>query len=640
MEGEGRPKPEAEATPPASSSRATPLGSRKSSLLHHALSQSSNLRLSRAPSSSQRPSFALGPEPDTISTRNSNNRTAQSPASPRSNISPDGQSQGELPNESELSPKTPLSPELQPNTDEHLYDDEEEASEETSLLESYSANRQSDQHLVQRKLPMSSSSLRPGGHTMRRHGSVVSVYSSYRQDFGGRGVLSPTSVDEDPKTGDKLQKPLSTTSWLARTHGIKNERLMYFFYYIPFFQWASQYHTSYLLGDIAAGLTMASFYLPMSLSYATNLGHIPPINGLYSFALQPIIYAVLGSCPQMVVGPEAAGSLLIGTVVMNSIDSGHIGEDDGLMNARVAGVTTAIAGAVTLVAGLFRLGFLDSVLSRPLLRSFITAIGFVIVVDQLIPETGLSEIASKYPDIDHGSTMDKFRFLIDNFGDIHHLTTAVAAGSFVIIMICRTANRLLLPKYSWVAYIPDRFIVVLGSAILTWAFAWDQQGLEILGDVHSPTAHPFPPQIPFQVEHMTHIRSAMSTGFLIAILGFFESSVAAKSLGTGVEKPGPKGIHLSANRELVALGVSNLVGGCFMALPSFGGYGRSKVNVSTGGKTPMSSLVLAALSFLCVYFLLPYFYYLPVSRFSGQRRLLPISTSQSRNPIANWACLV
>lgn len=48
-----------------------------------------------------------------------------------------------------------------------------------------------------------------------------------------------------------------------------------------------------------------------------------------------------------------------------------------------------------------------------------------------------------------------------------------------------------------------------------------------------------------------------------------------------------------------------------MALPAFGGYGRSKVNASTGGLTPMSSVFLSIITILCTCFMLPYFYYLP-----------------------------
>ncbi len=185
----------------------------------------------------------------------------------------------------------------------------------------------------------------------------------------------------------------------------------------------------------------------------------------------------------------------------------------------------------------------------------------------------------------------------------------------------RELKRRLQPRIPSIAYIPDRFIVVVLSAILTCNLGWDKQGLEILGEVKSSTGTPFPFRFPFIPTHMQHVREAMSTSFLIALLGFFESSVAAKSLGGGeAKKDGLQGMSLSANRELVALGVANVIGGCFMALPAFGGYGRSKVNASTGGRTPMSSIFLSLITVICILFLLPYFYYLPV------RLPLPLNT--------------
>lgn len=182
---------------------------------------------------------------------------------------------------------------------------------------------------------------------------------------------------------------------------------------------------------------MASFYIPMSLSYASNLGHIPPINGLYSFVFNPLIYALLGTCPQMVVGPEAAGSLLVGTVVRTSVERGHSSDDDDVVNARIAGVVTGTAGAVIFIAGLCRLGFLDSVLSRPFLRGFISAIGFVILVDQLIPELGLTRLERHTAGVEHGSSVTKLVFLAENIKQTHALTAAVSIGSFAIIMVFR-----------------------------------------------------------------------------------------------------------------------------------------------------------------------------------------------------------
>lgn len=175
----------------------------------------------------------------------------------------------------------------------------------------------------------------------------------------------------------------------------------------------------------------------MSLSYASNLGHIPPINGLYSFVFNPLIYALLGTCPQMVVGPEAAGSLLVGTVVRTSVDRGHSDDDDDLVNARIAGVVTGIAGAIIFIAGLSRLGFLDSVLSRPFLRGFISAIGFVILVDQLIPELGLGRLERHTAGVEHGSSVTKLIFLVENIKQSHALTAAVSLGAFAIIMVFR-----------------------------------------------------------------------------------------------------------------------------------------------------------------------------------------------------------
>lgn len=173
----------------------------------------------------------------------------------------------------------------------------------------------------------------------------------------------------------------------------------------------------------------------MALSFAANLAHVPPINGLYAFVFSPIIYAILGSCPLMIVGPEAAGSLLVGSVVKSSVNKGS-GEEDSVQQARVAGVVTGMAGAAIFIAGLTRLGFLDNVLSRPFLRGFISAIGFVIMVDQLIPEMGLASLADQM-DVTHGTSVDKLRFLFSNAGSAHGVTCAVAGVSFVIIMVCR-----------------------------------------------------------------------------------------------------------------------------------------------------------------------------------------------------------
>lgn len=160
------------------------------------------------------------------------------------------------------------------------------------------------------------------------------------------------------------------------------------------------------------------------------------------------------------------------------------------------------------------------------------------------------------------------------------------------------------------AYIPDRFVVVVLSAIIVWKFRLDLKGVAILGEVKS-SGSVFTVHFPFETSHLKYASDAINTSLIIALLGFFESSVAAKSLGSGERNKDGVSMPLSANRELIALGTANITGGLFMALPAFGGYGRSKVNASTGGLTPMSSIFLSAITILATFFLLPTFYYLP-----------------------------
>ena len=303
------------------------------------------------------------------------------------------------------------------------------------------------------------------GRTNCNHGTFSPRAASFDSgrstdtSFGGRdadeiaedgSIQNPVRGLFGPAITESLtnSKSLSTTQWLARRHGIKSHRWMYFSYYFPFIKWVPQYRWSWFQGDLVAALTMASFYIPMSLSYASNLAHVPPINGLYSFVFNPLIYALLGSCPRMVVGPEAAGSLLVGQVVKTCIAKGESGEDDPRLHAEIAGVVTAIAGAVIFSAGLARLGFLDSVLSRPFLRGFISAIGFVIIVDQLIPELGLSLAAREAGGIAHGSSAQKIVFLFRNLHETHGLTAAVSLGAFAIIMVFRYVELMAIARPS------------------------------------------------------------------------------------------------------------------------------------------------------------------------------------------------
>ncbi|KAF5103600.1 hypothetical protein DV451_001340 [Geotrichum candidum] len=157
-------------------------------------------------------------------------------------------------------------------------------------------------------------------------------------------------------------------------------------------------------------------------------------------------------------------------------------------------------------------------------------------------------------------------------------------------------------KYPKIIFVPEILLVVILSTIITNILDLDESGLAVVGQIK-----PGKVTISFPVTPMTWdvFKSTFGTSFFCAILGFFESTIAAKSLGAAAN------LSISTNRELVALGACNIMGSLVCALPSFGGYGRSKINALSGATTQVSGLVLSCVTMLSIAFLMPYFYYLP-----------------------------
>ena len=79
--------------------------------------------------------------------------------------------------------------------------------------------------------------------------------------------------------------------------------------------------------------------------------------------------------------------------------------------------------------------YLINFIATDLLDGFF--VGFVIVVDQLIPELGLADLAEAHGGVSHGSSVDKLRFLFENIQHSSQITATVAGVSFVIIMVFR-----------------------------------------------------------------------------------------------------------------------------------------------------------------------------------------------------------
>jgi len=356
-------------------------------------------------------------------------------------------------------------------------------------------------------------------------------------------------------------------------------------------------------GDITAGLTVACMLIPQSVSYATSLAKLSPVTGLFSASIPPIMYALLGSSRQLNVAPEAALSLLVGQSVTSVLrsDPHNVPQNPEAVGLAVATAITVQVGLISFILGFFRLGFIDVVLSRALLRGFVSAVAFIILIEQLIPMLGLVALEHK---LNPQTTLEKIIFLVENGFTRTHRPTAfvstVALAALVMLRMLKASLR----RYKWVGRIPEVLIVVIVSTILSNEFRWDDDGIAILGDVPIQRGRFF--RFPFHHHNIPYLRETTSTAVLISIIGFLDSIVAAK------QNAARYSYSISPNRELVALGAGNLAGAFVPGtLPAYGSITRSRINGEAGARTQMASLACAAIILVATFFLLPWLYYLP-----------------------------
>ncbi|AJV94393.1 hypothetical protein H833_YJM1573P00274 [Saccharomyces cerevisiae YJM1573] len=370
-------------------------------------------------------------------------------------------------------------------------------------------------------------------------------------------------------------------------------------YYLPCFSWLPEYTFNKLWGDVIAGISVASFQIPLALSYTTSIAHVPPLCGLYSLAISPFVYGILGSVPQMIVGPESAISLVVGQAV-ESITLHK--ENVSLID--ISTVITFVSGTILLFSGISRFGFLGNVLSKALLRGFISSVGLVMIINSLISELKLDKFLVSLPQHYH-TPFEKILFLIDYAPAQYHIPTAIFSGCCLIVLfLTRLLKRKLMKYHKSAIFFPDILLVVIVTILISMKFNLKHRyGISIIGDFSMDNFDEL--KNPLTRPRRKLIPDLFSASLIVAMLGFFESTTASKSLGTTYN------LTVSSNRELVALGFMNIVISLFGALPAFGGYGRSKINALSGAQSVMSGVFMGVITLITMNLLLQFVHYIP-----------------------------
>jgi SulP family sulfate permease len=356
---------------------------------------------------------------------------------------------------------------------------------------------------------------------------------------------------------------------------------------LPLARSLQRYGRADLWTDVAAGLTVGVVLIPQGMAYALIAG-LPPVFGLYAAVVPMAVYALLGTSRHLSVGPAAMAALLVASGVA------PLAGGDPNRYLTIAVFLSALVGAIQLLMGLARAGFLVNLLSHPVLGGFTAAAAVMIATSQLGALAGV--------DLGTGHVHEILAALAHSWRDVHLLTVAVGGSAIAAGLGLRAA----FPR------LPAPMLIVVAGTAASWFFGFGHLGVQIVGEIPSGLPVPAVPglAIPGLRDLGGHIspsdiRALLPVAGAIALVGFMESIAVAKVYASRFR------YDLDADQELRALGISNLAAALFQSFPVTGGFSRTAVNADAGAKTQVAALVSAGVIAVTLVFLTPLFHHLP-----------------------------
>lgn len=345
---------------------------------------------------------------------------------------------------------------------------------------------------------------------------------------------------------------------------------------VPAYGWLRSYRREDLPKDLVSAVVITALLVPQGMAYAVLAG-LPASYGLYASTVPAVVYALFGTSRHMPVGPPALMALLTFTSVS------ALAEPGSPEYISLVLLLTLMVGALQLIIGLFRMGFITNFISHPVLSGFVYASAIVISLSQMEHLLGVP-VSSEH------STPGLAIELVRRLGETNPLTLAVGLGSLAAMVALGRA----LPR------VPASLVVVALATLVVYAFGLDQRGVDIVGDI--------PGGLPgFSVPSLDTdaIRTLLSSAAVVAFVGFVESISVAKAIAAKDR------YKIDSNQELKALGLANASAAFFSGFPVAGSFSRTALQYESGGRTQLASVVTALLVVATLLLLTPLFYYLP-----------------------------
>lgn len=334
-------------------------------------------------------------------------------------------------------------------------------------------------------------------------------------------------------------------------------------------------NTEFLACDLKSGLVVSLIALPLCLGIALASG-APLISGLISGILGGLVIGSLSQSQVSVSGPAAGLAVVVLTAIQD------------LASFPLFLCSVFIAGLLQFLFGLGRLGRLTQYFSPPVIEGLLSAIGILIILKQLPYALGVSQFTSA-------------KDFTEQF-----LSDSANRGALLIGIVC----LLLLISYNTTPvknaksfkWLPISIFLVLQATFIAWmlertVWALHANSFVNIGQIQSLTEIPKLLQYPdfaniFQFKVFKH-------AFIISIIASIETLLCIEA-GTKLD---PLQRTPSKNRELKAQGIGNMIAGCIGGLPMTSVIVRTSVNIQSGAKTQLSTVIHGLFLLVCVIFI-------------------------------------
>ncbi|KAI3731572.1 hypothetical protein L1987_62761 [Smallanthus sonchifolius] len=404
-------------------------------------------------------------------------------------------------------------------------------------------------------------------------------------------VETPPKRSSLQKLKNKLKETFFPDDPLRQFKGqsCKQKWLLGFQYIFPILQWGPHYNLNLLKSDVVSGLTIASLAIPQGISYA-KLANLPPIVGLYSSFVPPLVYAVLGSSRDLAVGPVSIASLLMGSMLRQEVSPTL----DPILFLQLAFTSTFFAGLFQASLGILRLGFIIDFLSKATLIGFMAGAAIIVSLQQLKALLGITHFTKEMG-------------LVPVMSSIFHNTkewswhTILMGFCFLVFLLVTRHISIKKPKLFWISAGAPLLSVVL-STIIVFVSKAEHHGISVIGKLEQGLNPPSWNMLHF---HGGHIGLVLKTGLITGIISLTEGIAVGRTFAA------LKNYQVDGNKEMIAIGVMNVVGSTTSCYVTTGAFSRSAVNHNAGAKTAVSNIIMAVTVMVTLLFLMPLFRYTP-----------------------------